>query len=84
MALIQGNMPDTFSYLEIQAKAADFQFLGQDNLGYDLRIPREMHPSSLLGDLKRVNVPPSTKLTMAMAIMLTWRQTHPNDKIIGK
>lgn len=32
---------------------------------------------------KRFGIPPSTKLTTALSVILTWQENHPDDKILG-
>jgi hypothetical protein len=47
-------------------------------------LPSANRPAHLLSDLGFLEIPPSTKLVAAMAVLLQWRQEAPKDKIISK
>jgi hypothetical protein len=57
---------------------------GKDHHGTRLVKPSVENPAHLLSDLDRIPIPPSTKLVLAAAVILTWRREHPEDKIVGK
>ncbi|KAK0386060.1 hypothetical protein NLU13_5897 [Sarocladium strictum] len=72
----------TFSRLSTIASGNEFRPKGADVNGTQLVKPSDENPANLLSDLGNIQTPPSTKLVMAAAIILTWRQEHPEDKIV--
>lgn len=77
------TLQDRVDQPRIRQKA--FHEPGRDSNGVTINKKFESNTfflsSSTLGD---VSLPPSTKLTAAMAVIYTWLTEHPNDKIIGK
>ena len=79
-------MPTLSSVAEEARKDKLYQEPGADsNKTRIMKIPDKngfFTASCRLGN--KANIPPSSKLTMAMAVILEWREKFPNDKIIGK
>ncbi|KAH8172204.1 type III restriction enzyme, res subunit domain-containing protein [Sarocladium implicatum] len=80
--LVFGAPPNNLAMLDFMARSMKLPSLGRDYLHLDVRPHRKEYPASLWGDSGRCPLPTSSKLTMAMAILLTWRREHPADKII--
>lgn len=82
--LVYSRHAENLCSLSSQAASNETPSAGLDMHGTPLiRLGRE-HPAHLLSAPGKVPVPPSTKLAMALAVLLTWRQESPDDKIVGK
>ncbi|KEY66286.1 hypothetical protein S7711_02750 [Stachybotrys chartarum IBT 7711] len=75
----------TLTSLEDEASTKEFTKPGKDANG--VRLAREKDVNGLFCAALRepeANLIPCTKLTATMAVILTWMEEYPTDKIIGK
>ncbi|CAG9973293.1 unnamed protein product [Clonostachys byssicola] len=82
--LTAGDTVELFDGIITQAKADKFEEPGKDSL--NARVARKKEANGFFTAAcfqpKSYEIPPSTKLTAALSVILTWQENHPDDKIL--
>ncbi|CAI6082824.1 unnamed protein product [Clonostachys chloroleuca] len=83
--LTVGNAVEIFDGIITKAKEdKDYKEPGEDSVGARIARKKEANGFFTATSLKPklFEIPPSTKLTAALSVILTWQENHPDDKIL--